>query len=160
MKYRGWGKWKSCQSRVRVLRTRHKWRELLIVYVQVCQKSAIGRLVARNIQAEGANEQKGKSKWREDTYIYGNHHMKKSEWSKYNNDRSVRDMWKLGGDMYRRWTYGELPTAPMVWLAISIWRIRIAIPSAAVVKAILMTRNSYETWGRVTGWEDRRVATD
>jgi len=42
-------------------------------------------------------------------------------------------------------TYGELPTAPIAWLLFSIRRIRMAMPSAAVVKAILITRNSCET---------------
>ena len=39
--------------------------------------------------------------------------------------------------------YGELPTAPNTWFFISVTRICVAIPSAALVEDILTNRNSY-----------------
>lgn len=40
-------------------------------------------------------------------------------------------------------TYGELPTAPITLFLISVFRIRMAIPRAAVVNTILMNLKSY-----------------
>lgn len=57
----------------------------------------------------------------------------------------ARDQYNPQGRGGANQTYGELPTAPIAWLLFSIRRIRMAMPSVAVVKAILITRNSCET---------------
>ena len=69
--------------------------------------------------------------------------MDKSEWGEDDDDGTAQTRSEGIEKMVRESTYVELPTAPIVWVLSSIFRMWIAIASAAAVNPRLINRNIY-----------------